>query len=118
MFAVWALIGSGLWVHLYLTNPASDIENNHYNLGNIYVKQERYDDAITEYRAAITMNPNVLSRYHNLAFVSGLRPETYAEAIEAWRMVEQMGLERGDEYHVQAARQEISRIRNAIQLQN
>jgi tetratricopeptide (TPR) repeat protein len=118
ILVIWALSGFGFWTHLYLTNPAPDVENNHYNLGNVYAKQERYDDAIREYRQSIAMNPNKLSRHHNLAYVSGLRPETYQEAIEAWQTVESMGIERGDEYHVQAARQEISRIRNAIQHRN
>jgi hypothetical protein len=60
------------------------------------------------------MNPDKISRHHNLAYVLGLRPETYGEAIEAWGTVGMMGEERNDAYHTRAARQEIARLRKAM----
>jgi tetratricopeptide (TPR) repeat protein len=114
ILAVWVLLGFAYWTHLYLTNPAADIENIHYNLGNVYAKQERYDDAIREFRASIAMNPSKISRHHNLAYVAGLRRETYDDAIKAWQTVEEMGQERNDEYHIRAARQEIARLQKAL----
>jgi tetratricopeptide (TPR) repeat protein len=112
--AILVLMGSALWVHLNLTNPNFEMQNIHFNLGNVYVKQERYDEAIREFRASIDLNPNVISRYHNLAYVYGLRPETYKEAIKTWETVLAIGMERNDDYHVRAAKQEISRLRDAL----
>ena len=101
-------------MNLTLTNPNFEMQNIHFNLGNVYVKQERYDEAIREFRASIDLNPNVISRYHNLAYVYGLRPETYKEAIEAWETVLAIGMERNDDYHVRAAKQEITRLRDSL----
>jgi hypothetical protein len=112
--ATSALLVSALWVHLTLTNPNFEIENIHFNLGNIYAEQERYDDAIREFRASIDLNPNVISRYHNLAYIYGLRPGTYRESIETWEKVLAIGIERNDNYHVRAAKQEIARLRKEL----
>jgi len=114
VLASCSLLGSALWVNLTLTNPNFEMQNIHFNLGNVYVKQERYDEAIREFRASIDLNPNVISRYHNLAYVYGLRPETFKEAIEAWETVLAIGMERNDDYHVRAAKQEISRLRDTL----
>jgi tetratricopeptide (TPR) repeat protein len=112
--AAWILIGSAMWVHLNLTNPAYEVPNIHYNLGNVYAEKERYDDAIREFKKSIELNPAFMSRHHNLAYVYGLRPETYPEAIEAWQTVLEMGLEKQDEYAIRASRQEIARLRKAL----
>lgn len=112
--AAWILIGSALWVHLDLINPGHELANLHYNLGTIYARQERYDDAIRELQASIELEPGYLSRHHNLAYVYGLRPETYPEAIETWRTVLRMGNEQGDEYRIKASEQEIRRLTKAL----
>lgn len=112
--AGWLLIGSTLWVHLTLTNPAHEVGNIHYNLGNTYASNGRYDDAIREFKESIKLSPNYISRYHNLAYVYGLRRETYPEALAAWQIVLRMGEEQHDEDQIMASRQEIERLSKAL----
>jgi len=104
-----------MWSYLNLTNPGYEEANMHYNLGNTYAKRERYDDAIKEYKKSIELEPNHISRYHNLAYTYGLRRETYREAIETWRKVLTMGQKSQSEYHIKAATQEIRRLTKELE---
>ena len=52
----------------------------HENLGNAFVDQNKYDDAITEFRFAIKLNPDDPDTYHDLGEALLLQGRT-AEAI-------------------------------------
>ncbi len=56
-----------------------------YNLGNLYSKQNRMDDAISNYMAAIEGEPNYAEAHNNLGGVF-LEHKRYDEAIDHYRI--------------------------------
>ena len=46
------------------TNPRDIMA--HGNLGNVYVKQERYNEAIEAYQKVIEIDPEQIAEYNNL----------------------------------------------------
>ncbi len=60
----------------------------HNNLGNVYTKLGRYDDAVRQYLAALKMDINYVEAHYNLAFVYARQGRTddaireYKEAIK------------------------------------
>ncbi|MBW1854712.1 MAG: glycosyltransferase family 39 protein, partial [Deltaproteobacteria bacterium] len=52
----------------------SDYEIAHYNLGLAYFKLGRLDEAIAEYKKALTINPNHAKAYNNLAWIYATSP--------------------------------------------
>ncbi len=53
----------------------------HINLGLAYVGKKMYDEAITEYKKAVTIDPNLAVAYNNLAVAYYFKKE-YGLAIE------------------------------------
>ena len=51
------------------------VNTKHYNRGNAYYKQRKYDEAIASYQKAITINPNDADAHYNLARVYALNNE-------------------------------------------
>lgn len=60
------------------------LANNHFNIGNILVKNKNYSEAIDEFKEAIRIDPNFYGAYINLskAFES---EEQFNEAIETYK---------------------------------
>ena len=49
------------------------VNTKHYNRGNAYYKQRKYDEAIASYQKAIIINPNDADAHYNLARVYAKR---------------------------------------------
>ena len=52
---------------LGVSSVYAEIAEEHYNSGNAYYKQGKYDQAISEYTKAIVINPNLAQAYNNRA---------------------------------------------------
>jgi tetratricopeptide (TPR) repeat protein len=94
-----SLINDG--VELYKNNKFSDAEVNfkkglekdaelfqgHFNLGDAYYKQGRYDEAIQSFKNSLTLTENKNDRakiYHNIGN-SFLKSQKFPESIEAYK---------------------------------
>ena len=78
------------------TNPRDIMA--HGNLGNVYVKQERYNEAIEAYQKVIEIDPKQVAAYNNLGNVYA-KQERHDEAIEAYQKVIEIDPEQIAEYN-------------------
>jgi tetratricopeptide (TPR) repeat protein len=53
----------------------------HFNKGNLYAADRKFDEAITEYKAAIALDPNNSNTYENLA-ITYAKAGNYEEGLE------------------------------------
>ncbi|MBI3610942.1 MAG: tetratricopeptide repeat protein [Nitrospirae bacterium] len=56
-----------LWENTVLKLPHAALP--HYNLGNVYKRRGRLEEAITEYQTAINLQPDYANAHHNLGVV-------------------------------------------------
>jgi tetratricopeptide (TPR) repeat protein len=79
------------------TSPAKDSAESHVSVGYEALKQDRYDDAVTEFRAALAKDPSLVLRARfplGVALFQGNKPE------EARREFEEVRKEVGDHPNV------------------
>ncbi|MEG8946880.1 tetratricopeptide repeat protein [Rosettibacter firmus] len=65
----------------------SDLFEGHFNLGDAYYKQGRYDEAIQAYKNALSFTKDKINKskvYHNIGN-SFLKSQRYKESIEAYK---------------------------------
>ncbi len=73
--AGWALTADQSAVQLDPSNPTLFV-----NIGNVFVAQKQYDNAIILFERAIQLNPSYANAYYNLANVYKLKGDTINEA--------------------------------------
>lgn len=61
-----------------------DFDKAHYNLGNIYLKEKKYNSAINEYKLAIKYNGNFAYYYYNLG-CAYFEQKNYKDAKSAFQ---------------------------------
>jgi tetratricopeptide (TPR) repeat protein len=69
----------------------------HYNLGTLYAERERFQEARTELRAALDLDPGYAAAWSNLALVSE-RLQLDPEAIEAHEKAAALGEAKAQNY--------------------
>ena len=82
----------------------------YYNLGNRYRLANQHDEAIAQYRKSLEIDQSYISAYNNLALsfeATGRHPE---QAIEAWRLVGELGKARGLEVYVERAERHLREL--------
>lgn len=57
----------------------------HYNMGNIFFHQGKYDDAVTEYQKTLEIAPSDVNAHFNLAYIYGEFLHKYESAIEHYK---------------------------------
>ncbi len=57
----------------------------HYNLGNVYRREQRFDEAITQYRAALQIHPDYDWTHNNLGICLAETPEGLPAAMDEYR---------------------------------
>ena len=70
----------------------------HGNLGSVYVKQERYNEAIEAYQKVIEIDPKQVAAYNNLGNVYA-KQERYKDAIETYEKAIQINPEQVAAYN-------------------
>jgi tetratricopeptide (TPR) repeat protein len=108
MLAAPALVGFVFLVHHDVV-PRDDLSVAHYNLGNKYLKLNRYEDAIGQYHASIAIDPSYISAYNNMAVAleAGGQREP---AIVAWGRVLEIARARGLAEHVVVAHRHLRKL--------
>lgn len=80
-----------------------DLSVAHYNLGNRYRLAGDHARAIEQYRKSLEINASYISAYNNLALSLELSGDHREQAIEAWRVVGEIGRARGLAQYVERA---------------
>ena len=106
-----ALVLLATLVHLPLVNE-NRMHMAWYNLGNKYRELERWDEAVSAYRASLEENPRSISTYNNLALAFELGGRRQ-EAILAWQQVEALGHRIQSARHVERAKRHVRELENA-----
>ncbi len=79
-----------------MLNPAND--KAHYNLGNIYLNQKKYNSAINEYKLAIKYKKDYAYYYYNMG-CSYLGLKNYKEAKKAFEKAIKLKNDDADFYY-------------------
>lgn len=80
-----------------------DLSVAYYNLGNKYRLANQHENAIAQYRKSLKINNHYISAHNNLAISLELSGRHRKEAIEAWRVLGEMGRRRGLDRYVERA---------------
>jgi hypothetical protein len=75
--------GETLWT--YAVKQAPSVWLPHYNLGNAYRRDGRFDDAIAQYRESIRLQPDFDWSHNNLGISLADNPDTLADAMAQYR---------------------------------
>lgn len=73
-------------LYQYMLAQAPDAPSLHLNLGNIVLKKERFDEAISHYNKAIAAHPRYMHAHLNLG-IALAAARRYGEAIREYRIV-------------------------------
>jgi tetratricopeptide (TPR) repeat protein len=82
---------------------SEDLSVAYYNLGNRYKSMDRHEDAIGQYRESLRINGQYISARNNFAISLESSGAHREEAIEAWRVLGEMGRQRGLDRYVERA---------------
>lgn len=80
-----------------------DLSVAYYNLGNKYRFTSQHEEAIAQYRKSLEINGGYISARNNFAISLEQSGTHREEAIEAWRVLGEMGRERGLDRYVERA---------------
>ncbi|MHC4665082.1 MAG: tetratricopeptide repeat protein [Planctomycetota bacterium] len=73
-------------LYQYMLAQAPDAPSLHLNLGNVVLKKERFDEAISHYNKAIAAHPRYMHAHLNLG-IALAAAKRYGEAIREYRIV-------------------------------
>ena len=80
-----------------LNKNTSDTYLIYFNIGNTFLKQEKYKEAIESYNEAVKLEPTHANTYINRGFAQ-YNTRNKELACENWKKAKELGLDMADEY--------------------
>jgi 4-amino-4-deoxy-L-arabinose transferase-like glycosyltransferase len=90
--------------------PNENLSMAHYNLGNAYKEQSRWQPAIEQYQAALAEDPAYLSTWNNLGLVYERSGADRALAVQAWERLLALARLQGSGLHVERAERHLREL--------
>jgi tetratricopeptide (TPR) repeat protein len=106
--ALLGLVAAGLVVNQELRHD--DLSVAYYNLGNKYRLANDHEKAIDQYRRSLAINVHYISAHNNLAISLEKSGTHREEAIEAWRRLRAMGMQRRMGRYVERAERHLREL--------
>ena len=106
--ALVGLVAAGFVVNQELRHD--DLSVAYYNLGNKYRLANDHEKAIDQYRRSLAINVHYISAHNNLAISLEKSGTHRDEAIEAWRRLRAMGMQRRMGRYVERAERHLREL--------
>ena len=90
--------------------PGEDLSMAHYNLGNAYKEQGRFEPAIEQYMASLALDSGYLSTWNNLALVYERSGADRGLVARTWEQLLALARAQGSALHVERAERHLREL--------